>query len=675
MWPTEGSTQQIAPAPSPTAVGTATSSPEAVTPELSPEPATATALSPTLQQATETAVPPTATVTATSTATPTPAAIIRELAQSVPPLRDDFRLAVAFKGLPVAVQATPAHRQEALGAGTVDRFKVLDVVHNTVSEIEAELLAVGDHAYFWFETGPYGIKPVEADLQVTTADFDGIYEQVTAQFGSEALPGIDGDPRLHILHASPQAICGVTADGEGGCGTAGYMGAADLLPASLNPHSNEREMFVMNNLQFGSDFYLGVLAHELRHMIEFNYDEADTDWVKEGSAVLATELVGLPGSGLDRANLFLANPDQQLNSWTEGNTVPYYGQGYLFNQFIYDRLGEAAYRAFATSPLPGLVALDAVAGEFDLDLDGEGLWLDWLAALVLHQDPRVEARYDINLDGLETAAVTALDSGQGLLPADVRQFAADYYELPAAAVTVQFAGNPTVPLLSGQQNVDEPFWVSQRANYSNPRLTRAVDLREVEAATLAYDVYADIELGYDFAYVSVSTDGGTTWIPVTADNMQGLDPADDPSASALAPRFYTGRQQAWVREAVDLTPYAGQEILLRFEMVTDPVLTYSGLAVDNVTVGEIGFRDEGDADGWTAEGFSLTPAHLPQPWHLQLITFVEEGPVVMPVPVSAEGLATFTTDSTSGKQRPILIVAAAAPMTLEPATYTLQVTE
>ena len=55
------------------------------------------------------------------------------------------------------------------------------------------------------------------------------------------------------------------------------------------------------------------------------------------------------------------------------------------------------------------------------------------------------------------------------------------------------------------------MWVAQRANYSNPRLTRTVDLRDVATATLEYAVYADIEQGYDFGYVSVSVDNGRTW--------------------------------------------------------------------------------------------------------------------------------------------------------------------
>jgi immune inhibitor A len=598
-------------------------------------------------------------------------ALSLELAQAVPPARDDSRLAAAFKGLDQGDLSTRAPLLiEPLVPGQRQIFTVLDVVNNTYSDIEAQLYAVGEHAYFWFETEPYGLVPDEDDLSEIVSVFDEIYDGVTADFGIENSPGIDGDPRLHILNASPQTICGV--DGEGNCGTAGFVSSPDLLPAALNPQSNEREMFIMNDRQFGSDFYLGVLAHEFRHLIEFNYDLSDTDWEKEGSAVLASDLFGLPSGGLERANMFLREPDQQLNSWTETGKGVYYGQAYLFNQYLFDRLGASLYREFAMSPLPGFVALDDLANRHSLNQTGQSLWLDWLTALVIHDNEGTEEKYKINAEGLETAAMVPINTLPGKISGEVRQFAADYYQLPSGTVNLAFNGADIVSLLAGQEPTDEVFWYAQRANYSNPRLTRSIDLRNVETATLVYDVYTDIEQAYDFAYVSVSLDGGNRWIPLEAPNMQGLAPEDDPSGSALADRFYSGRDQTWKTETVDLTPYAGQEIMLRFEMVTDPILTYSGMAIDNISVPEISYFDDGIVEGWTAEGFSLATSSLPQPWHLQVITFPGGSPQVTELPVSPDGRSAFVLSSEGGQPRPILIIAASAPMTLEPALYELQ---
>ena len=628
---------------------------------------------------------PTATATAVPTvsppAPPAPTAVIAPeqtvaavLAQAIPPVRDDVRLALAYRGLapPPAPAAPPTDAPLAVGAR--ERFNVPDVVNNVTNAIEAELLAVSDHAYFWFDTGPGVERPDAAVLADAAARFDAIYAQVVFYFGQEASPGLDGDPRLHIVHASPVALCGVSVRDLDGCALAGLVNTVDLLPVEVDPRSNAREMFVMNARRFGGDYYLGVLAHEFRHLIEDRYDKAGADWEKEGSATLAAHLLGLPGGGVERGNAFLANPDQQLNSWREANTGPYYGQGYLLNRYLFDQVGVDVYRDFAVSPLPGLLAVDAVAQANGLALTGESLWLDWLAALAIHDHPQAPPRYRFENTGLNTAAAAPVDAPPAAFTTTVHQYAADYYELPAeGGYTLTFEGAARVPLLEAPPAAGEWLWVAQRANYSNPRLTRAVDLRGVTQATLHYAAYVDLEQGYDFAYAAVSVDDGRTWRPLVAGQMQGLGGADDPAGAAHAERFYTGRRRAWLQETADLSPYAGQQILLRFEVVTDAILTYGGFALDEIAIPAIGFYDGAETPdpGWRAEGFTRAAAYLPQRWHVQLITFPQGVPVVELLPLADGRRASRRLEV--GERRPLLIIAASAPQTLASAHYTLEV--
>jgi len=598
--------------------------------------------------------------------------VASELAESIPPGRDDLRLATAFRGLSDADLADAPLLKESLSVGERQTFTIPNVVDNTVSEIEAELFAVSDHAYFWFDKGPGSINPDQDALNHAVQTFDEIYGVVVEHFGSEHSPGIDGDPRLHIVHASPLALCGVTEETADQCYLAGLVNSTDLLPDEIDPRSNEREMFVMNARRFGSDYYLGVLAHEFRHMIENNYDKADMDWEIEGSANLAAQLAGLPSGGIDRGNLFLEQPDQQLNSWSEEGTAPYYGQGYIFNRYIYDQLGEDLYRDFATSPLPGFKAIDAVSEANGLDLDGQSLWLDYLVALAIHDDPQAPAQFQFESTGLNTAALTPVSDLPAIYQEQVSQHAADYYELSERVNSITFSGAADVSLLGVEPVTGDRYWFAQRANYSNPRLTNSFDLRELDQATLNYDVYVDIEQGYDFAYVSVSLDDGRTWIPLEGAQMQGLEPADNPAGSALANRFYTGRNRHWVNESIDISSYAGEEILLRFEYITDPILTHGGLALDDIAIPELDFFDgaEENTEEWIAEGFTRATARIPQAWHLQHITYAEDGPQVQNLPVDAAGELFLTFESRT--QWPsTLIIAATAPTTLEKATYEL----
>ncbi|HID52888.1 MAG TPA: hypothetical protein EYP41_12750 [Anaerolineae bacterium] len=640
--------------------------------------------------ATDTAVPPTATPEPSDEFSGWPApgkayddlsrnpvteaeqAALDTLLAQYPPDRDDTALALAYKGLDAPPEINPVPVTEPLPTGMRENLKILKYDVNTISSPEFTLEYVSDYAYFWFDTSPGIEKPSLEDLERAGAAFDEIYERNTAVFGQENSPGIDGDPRIHIVNASPLNLCDVSLANAQACGLGGYFGSSDILPQSVDDQSNEREMFIMNGSLFGSEAYIDILSHEFRHMIESNYDANDWDWEVEGSAMLAEDLNGFSGDPISRGNRFLASPDQQLNRWVDGDTTPYYGQGYVINRYIYNRLGPELYKVFATHPDEGFTALDDIAANNDVDFSGGmDLWLDWLAALAIHNAEGAPEKYALR-DGLGTALARSIKEYPVTVETDVNQFAADYYKLAGdGEVTINFTGSNHAQLLPVLPTSGEHMWLANRANYSSVRLTRAVDLSDVDSATLTYDVFRDIEQGYDFAYVSVSTDGGQTWQPLVGEAMDGDVFEDNPSGSALAERFYTGRGRDWMQETIDLTPYAGQEILLRFEYVTDPILTFGGIAFDNIAIPEINYYDDAETDtGWTAEGFVRATGYVPQGWFVQLITFEDGAPVVTRVAVATDNTAVIQTTGSS-ENPPILIIAAAAPMTLRPSAYRL----
>jgi len=639
------------------------------TPELlAPNPATTPA--PDKPAALPTATNAVAIAPSTAESLPLPAMaelerIAVELATNNPPTRDDIRLAAAYLGVGSTLSTPTAPIEYQVGMD--ESFYIGNVDSNTVSIIDAELMSIGENAYFWFDRGSGSIDPDPAELARLTASFDGIYDILYPYFGVSEPVG----SRVHIVHAAPDVLCDVADQ----CHLAGYFSSRDLLPKSVRPQSNERPMFVMNTRQFGTGNYLDVLAHELRHMLGSGYEAGEEDWFVEGGAMFAEELAGFPFLPQMRGNLFLEDPDRQLNNWTDGDTIPYYGRGYLLNRFIYDRLGADLYREFILSREPGLRGIDAVAGENGLDMTGDQLWLDWLAAMALTDAKDTPAEYQWAGPALDSVATTPVNNLPATFETTVHQYAADYYELPSSGeVTIEFAGQPAVSLLNVEPPSGDYYWYAQRANDSNPRLTRAIDLRDVTEATLEYEVFVDLEAGYDFAYVAVSADDGQTWQPLEAGGMQGLQPEDDPSDSALAPRFYTGRSGTWVSESVDLSPFAGQEILLRFEYVTDPILTFSGFALDDIAINEIGFFDDGETldEGWVAEGFTRATSRLRQQWPLQLVTFDGDGrPAVERLNADEDGRLHHVVQTLPGTRRPLLIVAAIAPETLELAHYSL----
>ena len=173
----------------------------------------------------------------------------------------------------------------------------------------------------------------------------------------------------------------------------------------------------------------------------------------------------------------------------------------------------------------------------------------------------------------------------------------------------------------------------------------------------------------------MSTDGGTRWQPLVAENMNGLLAEDNPADNSYAERFYTGKSNGWRSERVNLTPFVGQKIQLRFQYVTDSILTFDGMAIDNVRIPEIGFYDDVEtADSlWLAQGFTRATDHMPQPWHLQLITYDQFNvPAVHSIPVTEFATSSIDFEEYPSEGRPrVLIIAATAPMTLQQAEYSL----
>ena len=578
-----------------------------------------------------------------------------------------LNLNVGFRGADANV-VTPPLVSEPLPAGTQQQFNVLNFATNEIDTIQATLGYVSEHAYFWFDTTDAAFRYEMSTLTEAGSTFDDIYDVITFYFGRDAQPGVDGDPRVYILHVTPQNLCSNSS-----CGVLGYFNSADVVPPSIDPSSNGHELFIINESIFGNGGYYSTLAHEFRHLVEDNHDQGDWDWEVEGSATLAQYLWGDQSSPVSRANVYLANPDRNLFTWPDGNSTVAYGHGFLFNRFLFWQMGQDSYRAFALDDEHGFAPLDQYGSLFGLTDFGVQLWQNFLVGTAIHDRPNIPIDYDLGVDGLLPIDFQSLSTANGV-DTTVHQFGSDYYRLDGeGSVTLEFNGNPLVPLLPTAAPSGAGYWISERGNQGDARLTRTFDLTGVSSATLEYDVFYDLEEGYDFAYVSVSTDG-VIWQPLVAPGMQSRA-FYDPGEMAFAEQFYTGISAGWVREWIDLTPFAGQIIQIRFQVVTDPILTHPGLALDNITVAEIGFYDygEGNVTDWIAQGFIAATSFAPQLWSVQLVTFPDEVPTVTPLLVSEDGTGRWQIDLPQDGSPPLLIVAGMTPQTMMTAEYTIDV--
>ena len=211
--------------------------------------------------------------------------------------------------LPLAVNTEPVTYE----TGRTDTFWVADLAGLSMYQVDADLLYVGDHAYWYFHKG---YEPREQDLQTAARAFDeSIYPTVTAAFGTELSPGIDNDPRLTILHTPLSSV-------------AGYFSASDEYPKTIYPYSNEREMIYMSTGAFvGRPPYLGTLAHELQHAVHWAADAGEETWINEGLSEVAKNLADY---GFTFVRFFAADPGAQLTTWPADNasTLPLLRRGH-----------------------------------------------------------------------------------------------------------------------------------------------------------------------------------------------------------------------------------------------------------------------------------------------------------------------------------------------------------
>ncbi|KAB8143392.1 M6 family metalloprotease domain-containing protein [Chloroflexia bacterium SDU3-3] len=151
--------------------------------------------------------------------------------------------------------------------------------------------------------------------------------------------------------------------------------------------------------------------------------------------------------------------------------------------------------------------------------------------------------------------------------------------------------------LQGSSN--QAWWSNNDQNGAQNTITRDLSLAGRSAPlTLKFDIDHEIEEDWDYLFVEVSTNGGTTYTtlpgvidgtadPSTVGGPSYTDPNGNLKRFAYENAYaYTGSSGGWERVAHDLSAYAGQNIKLRFRYNTDEASLLRGSFIDNIVVRE-----------------------------------------------------------------------------------------
>lgn len=181
------------------------------------------------------------------------------------------------------------------------------------------------------------------------------------------------------------------------------------------------------------------------------------------------------------------------------------------------------------------------------------------------------------------------------------------YNNTAGQATVVNLGEKEVTLELGAPYAGSRYFYSGSGDNLDNVMSKQVTL-PAGSPTLTAKARYNIEQDWDYGYVVVSTDGGSSWETVETN----LSTADDPNSQNFGGGI-TGSSEEWTDLSADLSEYAGQQVLVGFRYWTDGAVQGNsdstvppGLQLDDVTLpGQPVDGAETDT-GWTFDGFSTT---------------------------------------------------------------------
>jgi hypothetical protein len=426
------------------------------------------------------------------------------------------------------------------------------------------------------------------------------------------------------------------------------------------------------------NLYEGTFSHEWQHLAHYYTDPFETTWLNEGLSDFAQTLTGYVDATrtvFDRggdSHLYCfqgfgpvqtefntnprdcGGPENSLNLWGEGGNpnavLADYGNAYSFILFLYDRYGtDIVSRLHNDGALQGLPSLDAA-----LKAEGASNMYQVIhdyQTMVLVDKIVGDSRRGIML-GVPKSRVTtpSLRSTVNLANPTANTTpgaapnGADYVPLQKAdgqllsgrdLRSLSFQGAKTLPplplawtIVTNDPDRDgNPVLWSGNASNTDATAVTSVTVPTADP-TLRFLAKYGAEAGFDYGYVTVSTDGGATYTAIPGDKtVDGpLGPAINGTTTGFEPHSY------------DLSAYAGQAILLGFRYVSDGGVNEGGWLIDDITVGATTVSD----------GSSLAPFDSPteikpisvKNWNVRLIGINEQHSIALQV--EFDGAANLT---------------------------------
>jgi len=591
---------------------------------------------------------------------------LETLEQAQVPENDPYDLACRLQALcniPKIVQG------KSYKVGDKEKFWILNADINEYHQINATLLYITPHSYFWAEDGA---EVNQSDMKALMDTFENkIYPTDREFFGSEWTPGVDNDTHIFVIYTS-----GISSN------AAATINSSDEYNPLVKEYSNAHETYILSTTQNLADEYTyATLAHEFVHMIQHSTDRNDASWMVEGFADVGMLINGYTVGGADWA--YVQSPDLQLTDWVDSSSpdfAPHYGQSFLYLAYFLDRFGGEATKAVSSNPEDNLKSIDDTLADLDITdpqtgnlITADDVFVDWAVTLYLKDSSVGDGRYIYHNypDSPQYTPLDYISTCPHSLGSSVNQYGIDYYAIDCSGDhTLHFSGSTVAGLLPVNTHSGKYAFWSNKGNESDMTLTREFDLTNVSGPVkISYWTWFDIEKDWDYLHLEASTDG-QNWEILTTPSGTDYDPSGQSYGWA-----YTGQSGGWILEEVDLSQFAGKKVQIRFEYITDALVNGEGFLLDDVQVDADDYAYasdfETDDGGWIPSGFVRVENVLPQTYRLSLI-LKGDSTTVTNIPLNADQTVDIPLSLKSGEEV-ILIVAGTTRFTRLPAAYQIEI--
>ena len=342
-------------------------------------------------------------------------------------------------------------------------------------------------------------------------------------------------------------------------------------------------------------------------------DEGEEAWVNEGLAELDVRNLGYE---THVEKYFLNEPNTQLNFWPSEpkKSLQHYGAASLFFEFVSGRISDPqSLNALMEESQDGLSGVDSWLRNNGTDFHNE--FGKWIVANYLGLE-RGEYSYPSRAIKLKSG-IDRLEIGENNYL--VSQYGTRYFKMKEIEkdIRIKIKGNSWVGRFNTKCHTK--CWWSNKGDSIDSSLTLDIDLTSRENPELRFELWHDIEEGWDYGYLSVSTDQGETWETLAAKGTTTKNPVGSNYGHG-----YTGESD-WVTNHVGLSDFIGKEILVKFQYVTDAAVHLDGMLIKGIRLIDMNVEIADEYLKYNPSGFVLVDDFVKQNFLFQVLKKLPSG--------------------------------------------------